>query len=54
MELIMLGVPPQEIHILLRDILASKNRTKRISSKHSSRRANTSSDAAQEKTTPLP
>lgn len=53
-ELAMAGAPPSKIHILLREILANKNRTRRVTSKHSSRRSNTAAEAVQDSSSAQP
>lgn len=58
-ELILMGVPPREVHQLVREILANKFRTRRASASASTRasskttsRRSVTSEAIQENTAP--
>lgn len=51
-ELITMGVPPMEVHSLVRDVLASKSRSRRAGVKHSSRQLQATPETIQENTAP--
>lgn len=51
-ELVTMGVPSREVYNLLREVLASRYRSKRGTTKHSSKRSGTAPDDVQENTVP--